>query len=289
MLYFNQNNIFSYKNTINTQLVGFNASQTKLIPFQFKLSVEDSIIADMGTFKLINGNLEIDLSADNDLFEIYSDTNYYYVIFNGQTTLTSVISNGVWQLQVSIDLINDIDEITEYVFYSNFFNILCDNDIVATYTYYNSLDLENTIFQNGYKNFIYIDSKIAISDPFYKETITEKANGDNIYEQQVKALGYTFAIFGDNYLVKMLKQLDLCDTHEFTFQEYENETVFKRPELDFSILLNYNQVDITFYIEELNKLQCNTDKNLTEITQINFLIDQDNNYLTDQENNFLIY
>lgn len=237
MLKFQTNNDFDAKKS-----TGFNALKTKLIPFQFSTNIQAHIVTG---FYLINGNNVINLSYDVDLIDILYDGQQYFYIFKGETNLITNLKCGIWQIKIIIS--------NQYSYYSNFFNII--ENYTHKFTYANSFDFDKKIYQFGYENIIYIQSKI-VSDNFFKiEKIIEKGDGSKKYEYQNFAESFKFTIYGDEFVVSELGKLPMFDIVKF-----DDKQIFDRAIFEFAFdtkILNYKGT-VKFSIDEVDKTLCET-------------------------------
>lgn len=274
MLVFNYLNIFTYYDTLASNQIGLNALDTKLLPFQFIRTYFPTIDSEIVEWKLINGSREVDLSSDISKIDILGNSSNYYYIFDGTATLSSTINCGVWQMYFEFG--------DGSIYHSNFFNII--DSYVAILYYYNSKDFNNKIYQYGYKNILYIDTKIISEGAFKSEKIIEKGDGSKKYEYQNIVETYSFAIFGDHFLNKELELLPLFDSYQFTWKEYVSKGGFDRLEYESTFqadLLNYKG-KITLKINPVEKTLCESNNTYTVVAgTVKLTIDGETELTTD--------
>lgn len=258
MLHFNSNNIYSYNHGLSDTQIGLNAMDTLLLPFQMEREYFVGIDDEITSWKLINGEREISLNSDIAKIDIVEDAgNGLHYIFNGDETLLTSISFGIWQMYFEFADGRD--------FYSNFFTVI--NEYNAILIYYNSFDFDGRIYQYGYKNILYIKNKIVSDTPFKIEKVYERGNGTKNYEYQNFAESYLFSIFGDEFMNNELGKISLFDKVFFTWKQYENVQIFGRAKFDFSFdatNLNYKGI-LKFSINEVDKTLCESNSSYTPV------------------------
>lgn len=251
MIIFNENNIFDEKKS-----TGFLASKTKIIPFQLAI-IKTGSSSVISVFKIINGTKEIDLSSDISKIILYESQKYFYHLFFGKTILSTNVQPGKWQIYLEIS-----HDLGTYIYFSNFFNIICDEKIKGRLEYWNSKDFENVIFQDNFRQIIYFSTFLKNENSYKKEKIIEQGDGTQLFESQIIANGYSFIIRGDNFSVERIQKIGFFDNAEIFHNYLDAVPIFQRIETEENFNeKNYNySIKILFYIKNIDKNLCLSNK-----------------------------
>jgi hypothetical protein len=159
-------------------------------------------------------------------------------------------------------------DLVKKLYYSNFFTIVPDNDVIGKFEYYNSTDFDNRIYQTDYRNYVNITNQIIFTEPFYKETILERGDGSKIYEHQSYAEQYNIVLFGDIWTVRELQKLQLFNSQILSISNLAiiNQSMFVRNTIEQTWESSkYYKITLNLNVNNLQKTLCQ--ENLSILSQ----------------------
>lgn len=287
MLFFNKTNIFTYKKELNDKYVGFLASDRYFLPFQLVIP-KDAVFSSV-TELVFQNDSQTFASTDiqNDL-EILEDTDNIYIIFKRPNFPITALNCGTYQLKITVEVNNYeiVPPLVKRYYYSNFFTIVPDSEIVGIFNYSNSFDFDNKIYQTSYKNVLNFVNQTLNVNPFYKEIATERADGSKVYEYQSYSEIYTVIIFGDIWTVREIQKIQFFDTQSVTIIHLNiiDENIHLRNEVQQSFEDNrYYKITLSFTINNIEKNLCESNKEISEQGELKILEIDDKILLIDDK------
>jgi len=263
MLNFSTTNIYTYEETLKDKLIGFIAREGYLLPFQLK-APKDGFLSSVQIY-LKNGSTQIEITNSLTTSIEFTSTDLYIIHKATQYAIVDRYPYGVWQLLITFN-----SDLVKKLYYSNFFTIVPDNDVIGKFEYYNSTDFDNRIYQTDYRNYVNITNQIIFTEPFYKETILERGDGSKIYEHQSYAEQYNIVLFGDIWTVRELQKLQLFNSQILSIAKLgiANQSMFVRNTIEQTWeSAKYYKITLNLNVNNLQKTLCQ--ENLTILSQEN--------------------
>lgn len=272
-----------------SDIVLITTPNSRLIPFTWKH--EGYPIASINYVYLVNYNSGVDYDSRDkiDILGRISDITFdtdsegdSYLMNYGQSDLTADMPSGVYYLKVEYSDVFSGD----FEFYTDVFSIGNVEKMIKL-EYYHSVDTDDFIFQNNYKNIFYLPVYIQDNyDPdIEQESVLDNRNDETRYFQREYEKFRLSSFIAHRNTAKMFTHMSFMDNCTITTQHGETASI-ENIDLEFKHQegTEYTEINLIFKLESFildNNLQ---NKTLTTRT----LLMEDGNVILLENGNDLL-